>query len=103
MQKENQPQTTINSMGRDAAAQISGEAKRKALEFVATKAAKIIPGLEKEALKNGECRADDDGGIEAHVYSRMPWIIASLTSPDRTTREKAKAEVREIVKLAEGE
>ena len=88
MKHADQPQTTRNSNGRDAAAQIS---------TTETKGQMILYGLER-LMKQRKT------GMERNANYQLGWlaaICANIASSDKASRESANSELRELIALGE--
>lgn len=103
MQTTNQPQTTNNSMDRDASVQISEVTKPEPMKFEL-----IIDGVEKVCVTENPIKDGQDywyyaAGRNYDMALKLAAILANLTSSDRWMREDAKKKVRELVKLGQKE
>lgn len=101
MQKQSQPQTTNNSNVRDASVQIRAgrhtpgpyDKYRAILTGIEKKEKETHPEREKEEIFQYSSR------IHYGMACELALIIQNLTSVNKEDRERAKAKVREMVKL----
>jgi hypothetical protein len=111
MQRTNQPQTTSNPTVRDAAVQIGAEGQNVSQEKTTgcpehDKFDALITGAKvtAEARKDYRETADFRQKTSDRNFTmacQLAMIIANLTSSNRDNRERAKKEVRHLVKLGQ--